>query len=313
MDQVIPVAIRKILVRCLAAGILAAGLSLTMEQRYRSTATILPSAGDERSNALHAAASMLGVATGFAQEDPTASFPDILRSRWLGEKLVTTRFSFDRRWGMFGPRRHFQQTLQEYLGARSVDKALVMLPEIFSVRRDLKSGLLTLSVESHSPELSQATVRLATQLLEEFLKFRQNSRGKAKAVFVAERLKAARAESDREEAAFRAFLAVNKNYQTSGSPEVRLQGAKLEAALVLRRQVVTALSLNLEQALQQEKDSIPALNILDEGSLPMEKSGPARSLFVICSMALAFLVQFAFDRRRFIMENLRLVGLWLNP
>jgi hypothetical protein len=44
--------------------------------------------------------------------------------------------------------------------------------------------------------------------------------------------------------------------------------------------------MNREQALLEEKNDIPILNVLDPGNLPIEKSKPARSVVVLLTMML---------------------------
>jgi hypothetical protein len=42
--------------------------------------------------------------------------------------------------------------------------------------------------------------------------------------------------------------------------------------------------MNREQALLEEKNDIPILNMLDPGNLPIDKSKPARSVMVLLGM-----------------------------
>jgi hypothetical protein len=109
---------------------------------------------------------------------------------------------------------------------------------------------------------------------------------------------------DEAEETLRRFLEGNRNYLNSADPAVRLKGTRLEGELRLRQQLVTTLALNREQALLEEKNDIPILNVLDQGNLPIEKNRPARSQLVV---ALAFLVglgSWGFENRRWIKERL---------
>ena len=55
----------------------------------------------------------------------------------------------------------------------------------------------------------------------------------------------------------------------------------------LKQQLLTTLAMSREQALMEEKNDVPILNILDPGHVPIEKSGPVRSRMVL---AVCFLV-----------------------
>jgi len=67
---------------------------------------------------------------------------------------------------------------------------------------------------------------------------------------------------------------------------VRLKGARLETELRLRQQLVSSIAMNREQALLEEKNDIPILNVLDHGNLPVLKSSPVRSTYVELAMIL---------------------------
>jgi hypothetical protein len=108
-----------------------------------------------------------------------------------------------------------------------------------------------------------------------------------KALFAKERLVEARSELDNAENLFRLFLESNRNYVTSSDPAVRLKGNRLENELKLRTQLVGSLAVSFEQALMEEKNDMPILNVLDAGNLPIEKSRPGRSAIVMLSALLA--------------------------
>jgi uncharacterized protein involved in exopolysaccharide biosynthesis len=61
-------------------------------------------------------------------------------------------------------------------------------------------------------------------------------------------------------------------------------GSRLETELKLRQQLVATLAVNREQALIEEKNDMPILNVLDPANLPIQKSKPARLIAVIIGM-----------------------------
>lgn len=265
-----------------AACVLTAVISLFLPNYYKSEAKLLPVDASASGNlgGLAAAAAAFGVGIGGAGGSD-ANFVDILNSRWMGENLLNTEFSFQQRSWRFGSEQPHQETLYIYLGEKNKDRALKSLDKILSATKDLKSSVITLSAETKSPELSQQIVRRATELLSQFVIQNSRTRGSEKAAFSEARLADARRELDQAEAAFRAFLESNRNYQVSGDPAVRLRGARLESELNLRRQLITTLAMNREQALLDAKNDIPILNVLDPGNLPIEKSKPSRSVLVL--------------------------------
>jgi uncharacterized protein involved in exopolysaccharide biosynthesis len=267
----------------LSAGLLAALVTLFLPNYYLSEARLLPveSKGyGGNLGGLASAAAAFGVSVP-GGEGNDANFVDILNSRSLREQLLLTEFQYHARPWRFGAERVERGTLYDYLGERNRNKALKNLAAAFSASRDFKSKVISVTAETKSPELSQFIVQKALSFLEAFLKEKGRTRGGAKAVFAEARLAEARRDMDESENAWRRFLEVNRNYQSISDPTVRLKGARLENELRLHQQLVTTLAMNREQALLEEKNDIPILNIMDPADYPTEKSKPARSNIVL--------------------------------
>lgn len=281
----------------LAVGVFTAIATIFMPNYYRSDARLLPVEAKAQGGAgqLAAAAAAFGLSAPGTESD--ANLVAILQSRWMREQLIQSRFRFhDRAW-RFGTERVEDCTLYDYLDQKNMDQAVKKLSEVLRVDRDLKTKLITISAETRSPELSQEVVQRAQALLSEFLQDKEQTRGSAKATFAQERLADAKRERSQAEDAFRTFLEVNRNYQTSTDPTVRLRGGHLEADLRLREQLVNSLAVARDQALLESKDDVPILNVLDAGNLPIEKSRPARSIIVLGVMAAVWALMFAWGHR----------------
>jgi len=289
-----------------AAAVVAALVSLFLPNYYRSEARILPveakGIGGGLGN-LASAAAAFGVSVP-GGDSSDANFLDILQSRWLRERLLNTEFRFKARAWRFGKEAERRETLYAYLDEKNLDRALLKVGPLLGASRDLKSKVILVWADTKSPELSQLLVRRSIQLLEEFVQQKGRTRGGAKAAFAEARLAEAREETSQAEDAFRRFLEGNRNYQTSTDPTVRIRGARLEAELKLRMQLLTTLALNREQALMEEKNDVPILNVMDGGNLPLEKSRPKRSIFVLLSFLLVSGAAWAYANREWIRARL---------
>ena len=272
----------------LAAGLLTALVVVFVPSQYRSEARLLPVEAKSVGNlgGLASAAAAFGVSVPGA-EGNDANFVDILNSRSLKEQLLRTEFKYHRRPWLFGAERAEAGTLSDYLNEPNRAKALKKLDGLFLAARDFKTKITVISAETRSPELSQLLVQKSLALLESFLKEKGRTRGGAKADFAEARLVEARRDMDATEDAWRRFLEVNRNYQSISDPAVRLKGARLENELRLRQQLVTTLAMNREQALLEEKNDLPILNVMDAADLPTEKSRPSRSAIVLVLTLLA--------------------------
>lgn len=269
-------------------GITVALITLFIPNKYVSEARILPA--DSRGSAglgqMAAAAAAVGIAVP-GQDSSDAAFVDIVNSHWMWRKLLgPEKYRFHTRFFYLGPWREREETLYAYLDVKNMDRAMKKMKEVLTVKRDLKTKLLTLSAETQSPELSQLVVRKAVGILEDFIQVKSRTRGGNKAVFTAERLKEAQESYTLAERESMVFLNDHRNFATSNEPAVRMKGTRLENTLKLRQQVVTTLTLNYEQALLEEKNDMPILNLLDEGDVPIDKSYPPRSIIVLMAMLL---------------------------
>lgn len=290
----------------LAAGLLTTLVTLFMPNYYRSEARLLPvetKGLGSNLGGLASAAAAFGVSVP-GGDSSDANFVDVLNSRWLREQLLQTEFQYHIRSWRFGAEQVRKCTLYGYIDAKNMDRALVELGTIVSASRDLKSKVLSISAETKSPELSQLIVDRSDKLLETFLQDKGRTRGGAKAAFAEARLADARREMDEAEDVLRRFLENNRNFQTSSDPSVRLKGSRLETELRLRQQLVTSIAMNREQALLEEKNDIPILNVLDPANLPIDKSKPARLSIILLVTLLVVLGTWAWQNRGWIKERL---------
>jgi len=282
----------------LAAFLVAAG-TLFLPNHYRSEARILPTEGKGMAAGLGnlaSAAAAFGVSVP-GSEGGDANFVEIIGSRWMGERLLGAEFVFKQRSWMFGAERTKKETLYSYIHKKNIDKAMVELETMINCSKDLKSKVISMSVDTKSPDLSQQVLQTSIRLLEQFVQEKGRTKGGAKAVFADARLKEAREEMAFAEDELRGYLEINRNFVTSSDPAVRLKGMRLEAELKLHQQVVMTLAMNREQALMEEKNDIPVINLLDPANLPVEKSKPSRSAFVIGAFSLVFAMVLAWANR----------------
>lgn len=288
----------------LVVGILAAIYSLTLPLYFRSEARILPM--ENRSSALggvSTTAALLGFG-GLGQEGPEILYPEIIASYWMRDKLLDTTFSYALRRPSFGRAEARTETLAAYIGLANRDAALKEVGKLMTVNRDLKTRMMTLSAETQSPELSQQLVNRTIELLEVYLREKNQTRGKAKAQFAQARLAEARQTLTRKESALGEFMQANRGYAASADPGVRLNGLRLENDLRLQQQLVTSLALNQEQALLEEKNDLPLVNVMDAGNLPTERSRPTRSRMVMLFFLFGFAGALAWRRRDWVRKVL---------
>jgi uncharacterized protein involved in exopolysaccharide biosynthesis len=215
------------------------------------------------------------------QDSADSNFVEILNSRSIREALLNARFVYHQSKGRFGKSKEYSKTLMAYLAAPNLDKGVSLLGTIISASKDNKTRVLTISVETQSPDLSMQVAQKSMQLLESFVLTKSQTRGSVKARYAESRLADARAERTMAEERFMAFLAQNRNYPVSTDPATKIAGMRLESELKLRQQLEMMLATSKEQALLEEKNDMPILNVMDRANLPIEKSGPARVIIAL--------------------------------
>jgi hypothetical protein len=171
------------------------------------------------------------------------------------------------------------------------------LRKLLAVQRDPKSGLLTISAETTSPELSMQVVRRAAENLRDFLVEISQAAGKNKARFTQGRLEEVQGKYAELGRQFERFQDANRNWETSPAPNVRFRGAQMKEGLELWKQVVMNLTLNHEQALLEAQNDTQTLLLMDPGNLPLEKSRPARALIVFTVATAAGVGSWAYANR----------------
>ena len=252
---------------------------------------------------LAAAAAAFGMGVP-GQDTADANFLDIIESRSVREKIVQSEFTFHAKASRFAPDLLRTQTLYDYFQAKNMDQAVRALGLLLSASRDIKTKILSITAETKSAELSRLIVQSAMTNLGTFVMEKGRTRGGEKAHFAGARLKESREELAQAQNGLLRFLEANRNYQVSADPSVRLQGLGLEAELKLRQQLVMTLAMNREQALLEEKNDIPIINVLDPANLPLEKSRPKRSLIVMTTFFLVFAVTWGLINGKWLLSRL---------
>ena len=254
-----------------------------MANNYRSEAKIMANENKRGASlgGLSSAAEMLGMSLPGGGQGSDPVILEILRSRTLMEHLLASRFDFDLKKYYVGPTLHRSETLGSFIQARNADRAVTGVRRMLLVQKDLKTGLITVTVDSPSPSLSRQVNERTLAFLNDWVLKRNQTRGSIKAKYAAERRVDAERAFQEAEARFSRFLQSNRNYQQSSDPSVKLEGFRLEQEAKLNFQLLTNVRLMEEQARMDEKDNMPIINIIDPPNEPIDKAGPGRTFYVL--------------------------------
>jgi hypothetical protein len=296
MNPTIPTLWRKPLALALCGGLAAGVASVFIPDTFRSEARILQDAGRGASHGMLGvwAPSAPPVIPGTREDGPSVVYAEILKSRSVAERVLLSEYVYETRRWRFGKPRLTRGTLLGYLGSPDPDRAQGGFRRLLAVERNPKSGLLTLAAETTSPELSRQVVARVLEELGRVLVDLGQAEGRVRARSAQERLQEAGAAYATQLEALRRFQDSSRNWETSASPNVRLQGSQLRERLELWRRVCENLTLNREQALLEARNEAQTLLVLDAAALPRGKCRPHRSFIVLGAMVLTGAGSWAF-------------------
>jgi uncharacterized protein involved in exopolysaccharide biosynthesis len=148
-----------------------------------------------------------------------------------------------------------------------VEEAIEQLrDDLISISVGRETGILTLSVTSEWPDLSQ---QIAERLLAELQVFNletRRSQAASERMFIEARVDSARVALDAAEDSMQRFLQVNRRIEDS--PELTFQRERLQREISRQQQVYTGLVQSFEEARIAEVRDTPVLTILQAPYLP---------------------------------------------
>jgi len=256
---------------------------LLLPNKYTSTASILPGASTDKINDLK---SLVGIGiSSIDYDNPTALFPSILESRHVANNVLSGKYSFK----LNG--RLITLTLQEYFGESDFDKLILQLADISSFNTDKNTNVIQLAVETTYPALSQAIVAKYIIELENYNLYKRSSKAKEKEVYLAKQLSVFKEELSAAEDERERFQAENSNWRISSNSKIIKTLSRLEREVEIKSNIYLFLTQEYERAKFETQKDVPIIQILDNPSLPTQKSGPHRTMILLLILVISlFLV-----------------------
>jgi uncharacterized protein involved in exopolysaccharide biosynthesis len=251
--------------------VLTAGLLFLVPNKYASSAIILPTSTGDKFADLKALAGIKGGNSG--SESSSELFPTILYSRTVQDALLSHRYSTGTN----------SITLGEYFNEENPDKLREALTGITGVTAERKTGVITVTVETEIPELSQAIAQTYVDELERYNMYKRRSQGKLNADYLNRQLTEqdsllAKAEDNLEQ-----FQNENRDWAATTNPEIVKGIARLQREVEARSSAVLFLNQQHEIAKFDAQKDIPIVQVLDAPSVPTVKSSPKRLIWVVFS------------------------------
>jgi uncharacterized protein involved in exopolysaccharide biosynthesis len=272
---------RMVLLLPLTLAIAAGIWSVTRERTYVATASLIQKGGDSRAGGGAAAlAQQFGVSIGGTQSNESPMFfMDLLRSKALLRKTVEATYDIK---GETGP---WRGTLIQYWHVEADGTVPAWLSATGRLRDAVQpvvnreTGVLTFTVSTTNPELSEQVAGKLLELLNDFnLEVRQG-RALDEGRFIGGRASEAEKKLVAAEVALRDFLRSNRQYQSS--PELVLEHDRLERTVMMRQEVYTSALRSQEQASIDAVRDTPLFTVIDPpagSSMPMSRGTVTKAM-----------------------------------
>lgn len=182
------------------------------------------------------------------------------------------------------------------------DEIRKIIEENLSLSVNDKDGYLDLSARFHQAELSAQVAGKAVSLLQEYITEFKIEKARSQLSFIKERHEETQDEFEKAQSKLAAFRDANKNI-TSAVAQTELQ--RLENEYQLTFEVYSELAKQLEQARIKVKEDTPIFSVIEEVSVPVEKSKPNRPLILIIWTFLGVVIGVGWIFGRELYQNLQ--------
>ena len=268
---------------------------------YTSTSKIMSSSGGGGTSNATGLAAQFGINIPSDQSKPKWVYPEIIKSRVLARAVLKQKFDTNE----FGPQKSVLQILtygngKPKFGMDTLEiKAIDRLLGIINISEDIKTSILTLSINASEPILA---AKINQTFIEE-LDSHQRKYNKSKTIdtkqFIEERIKDIEKELMAAEEDLKVFK--DRNRRIENSPALQLEQQRLGREVTVLTGVFTTLKQQLETTKIEEVKESEYVVILDPPEVPLNRSKPNKRLLVILAgfsglglgIMLAFIREFA--------------------
>ncbi len=266
---------RPIILTAVICMMISGAILYFVPAKFCSYASILPSGKGDNLSLLKEMTGLAGLGTE-NNENSSALYPQILNSRQIRESVLNNVYSF-------GTPIQTGVTLKEYFGTTINEHLLRNLDNITSIDLDKNTGLITISVETEYPELSQAIVQRYLAELEDYNINRRKSSARERVKYLKRESAERETELRQAEDDLEQYQMANRNWDMTSDPGILSNLNRKKREILTKTETYLFLKNQYELAKLEAQKDIPIVRILDNPSLPLIKSGPQRLLITLFS------------------------------
>ncbi len=263
------------------------GIALKRPALYTSSASFLPeSTGGVAPSGALALAQQFGFALGSGRggERSPQFYADLVTSREILRQATTRHFlrpteGASEEMDLITFYEVGGETVEERIG-----RAITRLIGALSVSTDRETGIVSFSVTTSDPMVSQALAALILELVNDFDVTTRQSQAGAERLFAGGRLAQLNSELREAEDSFKNFLLENRLF--TNSPSLEFEHDRLQRAVAMRQQLVTSLAEAFESARIEEVRNTPVITLIESPRVPALRDPKRRVVIVLVGMSI---------------------------
>jgi uncharacterized protein involved in exopolysaccharide biosynthesis len=223
---------------------------------------------------------MAGVNVG-AEGSLIKLYPTIIKSEAVLKDVIYAKYKTEEHRDSVNLIQYWE--LKEKKPGGAYEDALTALRNGLDVSMDLKTSILTMSLETKEPRLSADIVNNVLDGLDKFILTKRTTSASEQRKFIEGRLVEVKKDLTNSEDALKDFRERNSQVR---SPQLLLEQGRLERDLQINNTLFIELKKQYELAKIEEVKNMPVINVLDRARAAVYKDRPRRSVIVIVTFML---------------------------
>ena len=268
------------------ATALAIVISALMSNYYKSTATLLPETERSKLSALgnlSDLASLAGINPG--EVSLVKLYPRIIVSEAVLKNVLSSKY--------YSEKFNDSVTLVRFWGLEqktpelTYERALAVLRDQLDVAMDVKTSIVSISIETRDARVSADIVNKVASELDKFIRTKRTTNATEQRKWIEARLQEVKKDLENAENGLRDFR--EKNRRVLDSPELLLEQERMVREVQINSALYTELKKQYELIKIEEIKNIPIITVMDAGRPAALKERPKRGILVITVFMLSFI------------------------
>lgn len=266
--------------------VLAIIISLILPETFKSTAVILPDTEKSKLGSLSGMsdlAAMAGITVG-GEVSIVKLYPTILKSESVLQNVIYTKYKTKEYSDSVNLIQYWD--IKEKNPERDYEVALLNLRTRLDIAMDIKTAVVTMSIETEEPQLSADILNNTIRAADRFIRTKRNTNALEQRKWIETRLVEVKADLSKAENVLKEFR--EKNRMVSSSPQLLLDQERLLREVQINSTMYVELKKQYELAKIEEIRTTPIISVMDYGRPAAKKERPKRALITLVWMMLAF-------------------------